>query len=69
MKSRKTNRAKAVDSACRNHGPCPWCRSNRLHQAIREMYRANDLEMEFRREQDAQFVNLMAARRKEDHGC
>ena len=24
--------AKAIDSTCRNHGSCPWCRSNRLHK-------------------------------------
>jgi len=22
---------KAVDSSCRNHGDCPWCKGNRLH--------------------------------------
>lgn len=24
--------AKSVDSTCRNHGGCPWCEGNRLHQ-------------------------------------
>lgn len=24
--------AKAVDSTCRNHGSCPYCRDNRLHK-------------------------------------
>ena len=24
--------AKAVDSTCRNHGDCPWCKSNRTHK-------------------------------------
>ena len=23
--------AKSVDSTCRNHGGCPWCEGNRLH--------------------------------------
>jgi len=23
---------KAVDSHCRNHGSCPWCEGNRLHE-------------------------------------
>lgn len=23
--------AKRVDSTCRNHGSCDWCRENRLH--------------------------------------
>lgn len=24
--------AKAVDSTCRNHGSCGWCKENRLHK-------------------------------------
>ena len=24
--------AKAVDSTCRNHGSCKWCRNNRTHK-------------------------------------
>lgn len=24
--------AKAVDSTCRNHGSCPWCKGNRLYK-------------------------------------
>lgn len=24
--------AKAIDHQCRNHGNCPYCRSNRLHK-------------------------------------
>ena len=24
--------SKAVDPSCRNHGSCPWCKSNRLHK-------------------------------------
>jgi hypothetical protein len=35
MKWRKTNRAKLVDPSCKNHGSCPWCLRNRLHQAER----------------------------------
>lgn len=31
-KYRKTNKAKRVDSGCRNHGSCPHCRGNRTHQ-------------------------------------
>ena len=23
--------AKAIDSTCRNHGTCLWCKNNRLH--------------------------------------
>lgn len=32
-KRRKPYRkAKAVDKTCRNHGSCPYCKSNRLHK-------------------------------------
>lgn len=24
--------SKAIDSSCRNHGSCEWCRRNRLHK-------------------------------------
>lgn len=24
--------SKAIDSTCRNHGSCPWCKENRLHK-------------------------------------
>lgn len=24
--------AKAIDSTCRNHGSCTWCRDNRLYK-------------------------------------
>ena len=24
---------KAVDHTCRNHGSCPWCKGNRLHNS------------------------------------
>lgn len=24
--------AKAVDSTCRNHGSCDWCKGNRIHR-------------------------------------
>lgn len=30
-KRKRYRRAKAVDRSCRNHGSCPYCRSNRLH--------------------------------------
>jgi hypothetical protein len=35
MKKRKTNKAKRVDSHCKNHGECPWCRGNRTHSSKR----------------------------------
>ena len=24
--------AKSVDTTCHNHGSCPWCEGNRMHQ-------------------------------------
>lgn len=46
MKKRKTNRAKRVDKACKNHGSCPHCRGNRLYQAKREMEKEKHRETE-----------------------
>ena len=40
MKKRKTNKAKRVDNACKNHGTCPHCRGNRLYQVKRELEKA-----------------------------
>jgi hypothetical protein len=31
MKTRKTNKAKRVDSGCANHGSCKVCQGNRTH--------------------------------------
>lgn len=42
MKHASVDRAKRVDSGCRNHGSCPYCRRSRTHnlsvteQATRE---------------------------------
>jgi len=27
--------SESVDSSCRNHGSCPWCKGNRKHKNIR----------------------------------
>ena len=35
MKSRRTNRAKAVSHECRNNGDCPWCTGNRLYSSMK----------------------------------
>lgn len=29
--------SKAVDSTCRNHGSCDWCRSNRTHSTRKRL--------------------------------
>lgn len=29
--------AKAVDSMCRNHGGCNWCRRNRMYSRYKKM--------------------------------
>ena len=43
MKKRKINKAKRVDSSCKNHGSCPYCRnsrtfSNKKREPIEEKY-------------------------------
>lgn len=34
--------AKAIDTACRNHGSCVWCRQNRLHKFRTKEKNEND---------------------------
>lgn len=29
-------KSKAVDSTCRNHGSCPYCKGNRLYQRTKQ---------------------------------
>lgn len=40
-KRKPYRKAKAVDKTCRNHGSCPWCKSNRLHK-FRDKYLKGD---------------------------
>lgn len=35
-KRKKYQGAKAIDSTCRNHGSCTWCKGNRLHKFKRK---------------------------------
>lgn len=37
--------AKAISCQCRNHGICEWCKTNRLHQYLKERDR-RDREIE-----------------------
>jgi hypothetical protein len=34
--------SKAIDSSCRNHGDCPWCRSNRIHKIVKQSQNHED---------------------------
>lgn len=48
---RKTYRgAKLVDSSCRNHGACSWCKENRLYKNIKRIDTAKFKEEEYKRE-------------------
>lgn len=42
--------AKAVDSSCRNHGSCNWCRENREYANRRRATAANNKLEEYSRE-------------------
>ena len=35
-------KAKVIDSSCRNHGSCPYCREGRLHSTLRRILIAED---------------------------
>lgn len=48
---RQYTKSKAVDKSCRNHGTCPYCRDNRLHNSIAKKLHA---------EQDMQEVQFVA---------
>lgn len=39
--------SKAVDSSCRNHGTCAWCRSNRTHNNDKRQLSAEEKEAEY----------------------
>ena len=38
--------AKLVDSFCRNHGACPWCRENRQYKNLKRLEKAKSKENE-----------------------
>lgn len=50
-KRKRYIKAKAVDKSCRNHGSCPYCRDNRLHNSKAKKLHA---------EQDMQEVRFVA---------
>lgn len=39
--------AKAVDTSCRNHGDCPYCKSNRTIQKQKIQQKAKDAIAEY----------------------
>ena len=38
---------KSVDYTCRNHGTCPWCQSNRLHNNRKRQEKLNQEMKEY----------------------
>ena len=42
--------AKLVDSFCRNHGSCSWCKENRLYKNTKRIDTAKLKEEEYKRE-------------------
>lgn len=40
-KRKPYRRSKAFDYSCRNHGGCPWCEGNRLHNSMVKEEAAN----------------------------
>lgn len=43
-------RAKSVDTTCRNHGSCDYCKGNRLHNARKRLTAAEQMMRESREE-------------------
>lgn len=46
-KRQEYRKAKAFDQSCRNHGNCPWCKSNRQYSDKRQRQAADDHIKEF----------------------
>lgn len=42
-------KGKAIDSSCRNHKSCAWCRSNRLYQSEKALSRIKENERVYRK--------------------
>ena len=45
----KLTGAKAFSCSCRNHGSCPYCRSNRTYNELRDKEKTEYEESEFRK--------------------
>lgn len=45
-KRKEYTKSKSIDSTCRNHGSCPWCKNNRLYSDKKRrlacLYQYND---------------------------
>lgn len=44
--------AKLVDNTCRNHGGCPYCEENRLHNTEKRKEKANYDKLRYNKGQD-----------------
>lgn len=45
----KLTGSKAYSCSCRNHGTCPYCRSNRIYNELRDKEKVEYEESEFRK--------------------
>lgn len=55
--------AKSVDSSCRNHGDCEYCRSNRLHKHRRSKAKGTNEEQDNDHEKIRYYKNAKALNR------
>ena len=44
--------SRAVDTTCRSHGSCPWCRTNRLHKYAKQNVNAKQQLKDYCSQQD-----------------
>jgi hypothetical protein len=49
-KRKPYRKSKAIDRTCRNHGSCPWCEGNRLHNSKSKKEQADDQIEEYKKE-------------------
>lgn len=48
-KKHKLTGSKAYSCSCRNHGTCPYCRSNRMYNELRDKEKVEYEEIEYRK--------------------
>jgi hypothetical protein len=44
--------SRAVDTTCRSHGSCPWCKTNRFHKYAKQNVKANQQLKDYCYQQD-----------------
>ena len=49
---KKYRGSKSIDSTCRNHGSCDWCRENRQINSLKNLEKTDEMIKEYKNETD-----------------